>query len=363
MKPDIFVTSMVTESCDLHCKYCYMNEKTKREMSLDTTKKLIKSFLDYNNKAANFNWIGGEPLSRGISFFEEISEFTEENNSKNLAVHHSIQSNGLSMTPETFHTLYNLGWNVGISYDGTPGIQLLQRGLIGKKQEQLLDNLKNTGKKVGIISVLTKNSVGKEEEIYDFLRDHTTRAKLNFYSPIGRGSDRETELLPTKDEAKEIMVNFYELWKKDDSDFVLSPYNEIVRSFFTGLSTICGYSAVSCYQSLGVNVEGDIYLCSRGMHLPEMRLGNIEEGLDNLLGTEKHTAVLRRYLDLRNKTKDPWFSYSAGGCPLEALVHDGGFMNEAYYGNEVRNPLFNKIKEDLENEKIGNLLERKAGFK
>lgn len=364
-KVDISVVAQVTERCNLECKYCYIGVSSGKDMSINTAKNLISKFLDYNDSFAHFTWIGGEPLLRDISFFESIMNLSHKYNYKKLSVSHSIQTNGVFLTLEKRNILRKMGFKISVSYDGCSEINDQQRVTTNNKSISLkvLRNIEESQKEVGIITVLTKKSLGKEKEIYDMLRKKTKFARINLYSPIGRGMNHINELLPSPEEAKQMMIKFYELWKNDDSELQLKPYTEIIKSFFTGLPLNCEYSAVSCYRILGVNVQGDLYICSRAFNIPHMKLGNINKhNLEDLINTKTHQQILERYLYLKDKLKDPWFFLSSGGCPVEAYLYTGNIMNESYYGKEVRNVLFNKIKEDLEDENTRRNLERKIGI-
>jgi|TARA_Y100000034_G_C6897373_1_gene414056 uncharacterized protein len=328
-----------------------MDYKGSKDMSLEVAEKLIKSFLNYNSDYAHFTWIGGEPLILKNSFFEQITKFCSKHNKKNLKISNSIQTNGLTLNAEKKNYLSNLGFKIGISYDGCNDLQESQRGTKNDKSVglKILKNFENAGKNLGTISVLTKNSVGMEKEIYENLRSLTNSARLNLYAPSGEGLEKISELLPSKDEAKEMLLKFYDLWKKDDLNFQLDPFREMVKSFFTGVPKTCEFSAFSCYRILGADTDGKLYTCSRSTHLPETFLGDInKDSLERIIGSTKHSKILDRYMKLK-KEGCKWFSLCSGGCPIEAMSHTGNFMNSTYYCCDVKGTIFEKIEEDLNN--------------
>jgi uncharacterized protein len=357
---DFSLISKITENCNLDCGYCYLAEKKNLKMSEDVAEYLIKSFLKFNEIFAHFTWIGGEPLLMPDSFFENVMELEKRYNHKNIHLSNSIQTNGVALTPQRFDKLKSLGYKIGISYDGTPDLQ--SQRMTRSQTERLLENIVYAKGKAGLLAVLTKNTLGREEEIYDFFREHTTWAKVNFYSPTGHGAEKEDELMLNPDEASKMMIRLYELWKKDDSELELRPILENVRSFFTGFPVACDFSAVSCYKILGADTKGDIYPCSKAMNFPYLKMGNINEGLENLVGNDIHRMPLERYLYLKEKGGNPWLHLSSGGCPIEALSHKGNYMESTTYSGEVRNFLFERIKEDMQNEKTRKHLERKVGL-
>jgi uncharacterized protein len=357
---DYSIVAKVTENCNANCKYCYLDKTKNLEMNEEVAERLIQELLTVNETFAHFTWIGGEPLLKPISFFEKIAEYTQKHNHKNIRVSHSIQTNGILLDKERFETLKNLGFKIGVSYDGT---RELEEERVGIRNAQIvLENIEREKGKLGIISVLTKKSFGKEREMYDFFRRNTTFARVNFYAPTGRGSEFTDEFLPSKEEAKSMLLKFYDLWLNDQSRLELRPHREITRSFFTGLSLNCEYSAVSCYRIFGSDSQGDIYTCSRATHLPEMKLGNISEGLNSFIGGDIHSKPLVRYLSLKEKNMDPWVQLSSGGCPIEALSHKGDYSSPTYYSGEIRNSLFDKIAEDIKDDRKRKTLERKAGL-
>ncbi|PLW80566.1 hypothetical protein C0585_01915 [Candidatus Woesearchaeota archaeon] len=186
---DFSLISKITERCNLSCSYCYLKDKKDLEMSINTAENLIREFLAFNKSFAHFTWVGGEPLLMPDSFFEEIKNFEEKYNINNLNVSHSIQTNGLKLTPNRFDNLKRMGFKIGISYDGTPDLQ--SERMNNNQIDISLDNIYYAKGKAGLLAVLSKKTIGKEEEIYDFFRRNTTFAKLNFFSPTGHGAEKK----------------------------------------------------------------------------------------------------------------------------------------------------------------------------
>ena len=363
MELDVSLVTRVTEKCNAKCTYCYMSEKQDKDLESDSAEKLIAAFLGYNKKYAHFTWIGGEPLIRPDSFFKELVEFSKKHNKKDLDVSHSIQTNGIGLTPERREYLKSLGFKIGVSYDGTLAIQNELRQTKNGKfiGLRVLENLQSSKKTLPTISVITRLSLGKEKEIYSGLKEITSAASLNFYAPTGEGLLQKDRLLPSKEEASSLMTSFYTLWRDDDSLFLLYPYKNMARSFFTGMSRACEFSAISCFQIVGADTEGNIYTCSRSAHIPETRLGNIhKESIEEILENGARGRILDRYLHLKSEGCK-WFTLCCGGCPVEALSHTGNFMNKTYYCCEAKGAVFAAIEKDLNDEKFRNRLARKAG--
>lgn len=73
------ITFIVTEDCNLRCKYCYQVHKNhKKVMSFETAKKAVDYFLDnphiFNAEAVIWDFIGGEPLLQ-INLIDRITDY------------------------------------------------------------------------------------------------------------------------------------------------------------------------------------------------------------------------------------------------------------------------------------------------
>jgi len=343
-----------------------MDDSRKEDMADSTAEKLIASLLDYNEKYAHFTWIGGEPLLRNDSFFESIRNFQKRSNNKNLLITNSIQTNGILLDHKRKEYLGNLGFRFGSSYDGCLDLQdalrITKNG--NKVGEKVLENIRSANKSLSLISVLTKNMIGREEEVYSNLKNLGRRARVNFYTPSGHGLGMKDELLPSKEETQGSMRKFYELWKGDKDNFVLDPFDGLVQGFFLGWPKTCEYSAYSCYRIISSDPRGMIYMCPRSTHIEETKLGNIHENsIKDIVGSVAHNLVLDRYFNLKEGDCKgcEWISMCSGGCPVESISNHGDIMKKTYYC-QVKKSLFEIINNDLKNDELKSKLARKVGL-
>ena len=336
-----------TGNCNLDCKYCYERDKAKINMSIDTLKNVIKKFIDYNEYHAHFSWIGGEPLLRHNSFFEKIIELQEKNNTKNIIIKNSIQTNGLLLSPERLNFLRNLGYKVGISYDGTDDLtDALRISKNGKRYgKDISDCIHSCPRDVGTITVLTKKSIGRAKEIYDNLKAKTKSASFNLFMPSSNVSENN-ELLPDPKEFGELLIELYTHWKNDDGDLMLHPFTSIIKSLTSGENSICEYSAKSCYQLVLIKSTGEVYTCSRSTHRKECYLGDInKQSLTQILANPARKKVLERMQKLQKECCE-YFQICNGGCPQEALSTNGDEFSKTYYCKSKKK-LFDYICEDI----------------
>ncbi len=357
MKLDFNTVVRITDSCNLRCNYCSQSDKNNNRMTIDILEKTIHNFLRYNDNFAHFTWTGGEPLLMKDHFFEKIIEFENRYNIKNLKISNSIQSNGSFPNKKRLNFLKSLGFKLGFSYDGLDEIQDKNRKdsngkSISHKVKQCLRQSSNTNtKKTGIISVVTKDFLGKEKHIFNNYKKYNVAVGLNLCTPVGDCLNNK-EIVPTNKEMTTILLNFYELWKKEGKKFEFRPFTTIIESMKIGRSGCCEYSTISCYQILAVNYDGKVYTCVRSTHMPETYIGDLN--IDNLETIVKNPIMelpFARYELLKNKCQCEYFSICSGGCLIESLQSNNELDSKTYYC-ETKKTLFTKIKGDIINGEV-----------
>lgn len=124
------ITFIVTEDCNLRCKYCYITHKaSNKKMSLDTAKKFIDYMFSEKIKkqdAVIIEFIGGEPLLE-IDLIDKITDYykiksfmMDDKWAWNYRI--SICTNGVNYSDEKVQDYINknLGkLSLGITLDGT----------------------------------------------------------------------------------------------------------------------------------------------------------------------------------------------------------------------------------------------------
>ena len=116
----------VTENCNYDCDFCYYaknNYDSKKNLSINLCKEIIRKTSDYNylNGVKNTNIIfhGGEPLLRGLNFFNKILDYEQEliyrsNNERTFD--NTVQTNASLINDEWITLFKKYKFNVGISF-------------------------------------------------------------------------------------------------------------------------------------------------------------------------------------------------------------------------------------------------------
>lgn len=110
--------------CNMHCDYCFYTDETKNRqeasygfMSDATLKNIIRKTI---SKADLISYVyqGGEPLLRGLKFFEQAIKYQKQYVRENTKVCNSLQTNGYMLDEEWCRFFAENNFLLGISLDG-----------------------------------------------------------------------------------------------------------------------------------------------------------------------------------------------------------------------------------------------------
>ncbi|MGE5474503.1 MAG: radical SAM protein [Ignavibacteriales bacterium] len=293
---------ILTEDCNLRCKYCYENANrcTKRYMSFDTAKMsadfLFDNALKHGVKSLKWTFFGGEPLLNldvMISFFRYVVDKSKINNIKS---NFSLVTNG---------TIYNkqfeefiLEWykatkqvSIQVSTDGIPEVQDENRITINSKPTSriVLENIlkiKTLFKKNKIdISSLHTHAVVTKAAIPKVFSSY------KYFKHLGIINDISFELLHEEDwDENDISIYIDQLsqiadyvYKECVSSCSLKPYENakglIAMKTDKAHENTCEAGKTVC----AINPKGDIYPCDKAyFSSSNFIIGNIFEGvIDN----------------------------------------------------------------------------------
>lgn len=365
----------VTEKCNLGCRYCDYGfssrsvndfvpldrlKGTQREshsalktMPLNVLESFCKKFLDFAESSVTMIFHGGEPLLAEKSYFEEAVRLQQRYNHRKIRINNCLQTNGLLLREDLINFFISNNFKLGISYDGPEEIHNTNR-VDGKGRgthQRLLEKIKvlkeeNVG--FGTVTVLTRESLDRELKIYTDLKKITKRARLNIYFPFGQEKAELDRLYLSPAEASQALIRFYDLWASDEEEFTLSPFVEIVESYFKGYSTICEDNLNACSETFSINPEGEVYTCGRLNGVSKFRLGNIlTTSLEEMLRTEPHIRRCdKKNLILEQCGSCEYINICNGGCGAETYALEGSFEKKTHYC-QTKFSLYEHIKKHL----------------
>jgi uncharacterized protein len=374
MEKHVTLIIKVTNACDMHCRYCFIEPSVyHKTMKLDLARKIVRTFLDSKYfSSVHFVWHGGEPLLRGPAFFEEI---LAEQKRMPTEVHHSntVQTNATHLTENMLELLVANNIHIGLSLDGPAEINDKARGFqqpaappprpflslpVVPNERMVSDSdaasrpdspsphditvdaaqrLRRRGLSAGAIVVVNASNVDHPEDIYREFKKEQIHMKVNPLMKSGLAATAEGQDLGiTAEQYGGFLIRLFDAWYDDpEPTIMIAPFqNHIGRMLgIPGASHECHFTK-SCHLSfIGISPEGNMYPCGMFQGEPAFLYGNIEYmspeniSLTRLFGriSEREGRVLATCSECA------FFELCYGGCMFHSLKNGGQFEEKDYY--------------------------------
>ncbi|MDP4170959.1 MAG: anaerobic sulfatase maturase [Bacillota bacterium] len=309
--------------CNLDCKYCYYTEKeayfpkdNQFRMSHSVLESYIQQYIESQDRQEIvFAWQGGEPTLLGLEFFQKaVSLQKKYANGKRIT--NTLQTNGTLLNDEWCEYFSTHQFLVGLSLDGPEHIHnvyRIDRG--GKPTFELvmrgISLLKKHHVEFNILTCVTKHSSYKPLEIYHFFKQqgiqfiqfipiverkvneeaiglslrHATPPSLSF-------EEAQKEVAPWTVESEmygDFLIQIFNEWVQNDVGSIYVMNFEWALASWAGIpSPVCIFSE-ECGCAVAMEHNGDLYSCDHYVY-PEYRLGNISDGLRNMMNQPSQLA-------------------------------------------------------------------------
>ena len=335
-----------TEACNARCIYCDVVHKashSSKRMPLDLLELFFSrtdEFLrERPDEIMNVIWHGGEPLLLGPDYFSKALAFQERHCAETASrIKHSIQSNLTLVSRELVGVLRKLGIDsIGTSYDPIDNV----RGLGSRRDSRAYNQkfmegirlLQEEGFSWGIIYVVTKLSLAKPLEIFQFLSNLSPKGAFMFNPVLVYTPDfAHIKISPT--EYSEFLGAIFPAWWQRRNRFAhVEPFASIVNNLLgEGKSLMCSDSGTCAYAHINVQSDGSLSHCGRSADWGLLNYGSMrDKTFAQALSDVQRGELVRRNLVLPEaECKDCRFwDICHGGCPLDAWSSAGGFMHKS----------------------------------
>lgn len=280
------LTLLITQTCNLKCKYCFAVEGTYSEkedffMTFEVAKQAIDKYFFHNkdnNGIIKIQFFGGEPLLNP-TLIESILTYSESKRKRyQFEVMYTLITNGTISIESIKYILKRYNVNVRVSIDGDKITNDSNRQFKGKDSsvfESILENLKQEDR-MDIEVVLTyTGSTSLLLDIESLISLGFKRISINplvLYSEIQPLFCSAEELFHRLEsqlpELTEYIAN-----KSMEGEIVHLDYlDEYIKQIYKP-HQINGCAAAS--QSIVVNTKGELYPCDYYLNNPTYRLGNV----------------------------------------------------------------------------------------
>mgnify|MGYP005756809157 CR=1 FL=1 len=342
----------VSGSCNMNCDYCfYCDEMEKRNtssygmMSEKTLKNLIRKSMHQAREEICFAFQGGEPVLRGISFYEKAVELEQRFNINQVRVMNTIQTNGFALNDEWCRLFKRHNFLVGVSVDGNREIHDRYRhdragGPTYEKVRENIRKLDEYGVEYNILTVVTAQTAEQIEEIYHEYRRSGWKYQqyIACLDPLcEEKGKREYSLTPEL--YGEFLIRLFRLWDKDWK----KGRAPVIRQFENYIGILMGYEPEACEQRGVCSVQcvaeadGSAYPCDFYV-LDEYRLGNYNsDTVEELMESQHAVRFVRESLKIDPEcTACKWYFLCRGGCRRNRIRTGNGGAYRNYFCESYR---------------------------
>lgn len=315
------LTLMVSQECNLRCKYCYGEGgeyNNKGKMTFEIAKKAIDYFVKVSKvDKVGICFFGGEPLTNFV-LIKEIIDYTKSiENYINKKFHFSITTNGTLLTNKIKKFLLDNNIFITISLDGTKEVTDSNRYYISKKgvYDVIKSNINKLDKKVVVRATIAPPNYDMKKSINHLVKD----LKLN--SVAWAVADN----LLTEEDFYKISESYNKLLDELWNTIKLKKYNE-VKKYSMFMNNLRKFSKdgirIKCCGAannmIAIDINGDVYPCHRFVGLKRYVLTNVDSNT-------KFNEKIFSKMDLKNFDKCKY-------C-IARNICGGACINENVYAN------------------------------
>lgn len=328
-------------------------------MSVETFKIMLDKMLNHVGEQGSISIIyhGGEPLLRGLEFYKDVTAIINERGGRKR-IDACIQTNGTLINEKFAEFIVENNIPCGISLDGPKEIHDANRVQCKSKRgtfEKVMKGiqaLRAKGRNPSAIVVLTKASLPKMREIYNFFNSEGLDFKVNPVDLIGRSKAERDSLEITPVEYGQALVELFDLWFNDKQTKIhIGNLFDAMSSLTKGFYNECIFSNRACGGSyIGLTPNGDVYPCNRFSSYPNFKMGNIvSDEIPEIFGNQIFTSFGRRSDSLQMCASCEYRPFCNGGCSSRAYSYHNSINERDFYCPSIK-MIFGHITKALESE-------------
>ena len=277
--------------CNLRCRYCFYEDVSEHRqdhdlglMDEDTAALMIRQAMEEAESRVSFAFQGGEPMVRGLPFFQRFVELERQYLRPGLTVEHSIQTNGTLIDEDWARFFRDNRFLVGLSLDGTKDLHDANRvDSQGRGTwntvARTLTLLQKWQVEVNLLCVVTGPAARRGQAIYQNLKKLGGRY-LQFIPCLDpmeeeRGG-RPFSLTPER--YGRFLCTVFDLWYQDweQGDYVsVRLFDDYVHLLDGQRAGTCA-TAGTCGRYFVVEGDGSVYPCDFFV-LDQWRMGKLGE--------------------------------------------------------------------------------------
>jgi uncharacterized protein len=335
------VILQATPFCNISCKYCYLPDRSsKARMTMDTVRRIFSSVFasGWAGDQLDVAWHAGEPLVVPVSFYREAFKQINLLCPMGVEIRHTFQTNGLLLNDEWCRLFKLTNSRIGVSIDGPQllnDLNRITRTGVGTF-EDILSGIKILrANKVNfyVISVLTRESLSKAKELYEFYQSEgIEEVCFNIEEIEGANGISSLQEPGLQSDFDRFLREFWNLNVKYGAIQYIREFNQMFRNIVRPAGTSTTNSLVEPFSIVSFDTEGNFstfspeLLGNSSKEYPSFVLGNIWDV--DLAQALKSSLMERLRADInagvnacRNECE--YFQICGGGAPVNKLYENG----------------------------------------
>lgn len=331
----------VTNNCNLKCSYCYHftntdSSTTQNTMSDRVLTETIRVLLEHNERHAHFIWHGGEPLLLGKEFFEDILTLQRTYNKKNLGISNNVQTNGVLLSEDWVNFFQSHGFRVGVSLDGNMDLHMAHRNMREPGAfNRILRGvrfLRQTNTQFGILCVVDRSTLGREEEIFDFFIESGIRDMGFLPAAVTERGILDTDHSVSPEEYQQFLTRFFDVWTaKGIKGISIREFDEFFR-WKVGVPRRACTNTNDCSLYFTVTPEGNIHLCDCFTTDESTKVGTVFEPLESIANTNRMQEFVQATSRVPQECETCRYNAMCnGGCKFHRYLADPGYSQPGYF--------------------------------
>jgi uncharacterized protein len=334
-----------TPFCNINCSYCYLPQRdVATVMKQDTVVTLFEKLFSsgWMQPQATVIWHAGEPLVVPVAFYQAAFEAIERLRPAALELRHSIQTNGMLITPAWCDLFKQWNVGVGVSIDGPKHLHDAHRvtrsgrGTFDRTIEGIR-TLRREKVPFHVISVLSSRGLDSPREMLDFYLDEGIE-DVCFNVEESEG-DHVSALFAADDvrsRFRRFLGEFWTLARQSERIRFVREIDGMLPRVFRPADAAFNNAQVEPFAMLNVDCLGNVssfspeLLGMKNLEYSDFIIGNIH--IDTL-------DEMRRSAPMESMTRDisagveqcrascEYFSICGGGAPINKLAENGSFRS------------------------------------
>ena len=339
-KPLSYLILMLTNRCNLSCRYCYLGGHRKSifhdngsDMSFDTIDQALELFAEHK-KNCSIQISGGEPLLAPRQLEYTVGKIRRISPDAPIAMQTNatlLDDNGVD-----FIKAYNI--NLGISLDGDPGMQDICRG--GAPETfNALGRLEQKKVPFSVTCVVSSVNAHLLHRVVLALAGFSMAGGIGFDLLVQKGKAKSPGVEPASPLQLEIGIKKVKQALSLVNAGRQRPMVIREKEKIKGRRYVGKKASAFCHaahgQSLAVTPKGDLYPCSQTAFDPDFYVGSLMEknGWESIYPSLETSRLALESYKLRNNVEDHCRSCGfKGACP-------GDCPSRLYYNSSGEDPL------------------------